>query len=118
MTDAPEYVAQLRDCFADQPEPERQNLLDDVAEHLAEVAAELRAAAGLPAPGTAAAGRASAFGRWKRRLSESAVAAVARRVDRQVGAVFGYAPGSASSSARWHPAGGCCAGTCRPSHSS
>jgi hypothetical protein len=96
MTDLEEYLEQLTVHLADLPAAERAELLDDVAEHLAEVAAEdvtplaarlgppgryaaeLRAAAGLPAPGTVAT---TVLGRWKRR-------AVA--VDRRVGPVFGY----------------------------
>jgi len=96
MTDLDAYLDALRECFADLPTAERTELLDDVAGHLAEVAAEdgrpladrlgppeqyaaeLRAAAGLPAPGTAAT---TAIGRWKRRFV---------RLDRRVGPVFGY----------------------------
>jgi hypothetical protein len=96
MTDLEAYVERLGACFADLPAAERTELLDDVAGHLAEVAAEdgrpladrlgppeqyaaeLRVAAGLPAPGTAAT---TAFGRWKRRLGG---------LDRRTGPVVGY----------------------------
>jgi hypothetical protein len=96
MTELETYLDELRVCFADLPAAERIELLDDVAEHLAEVAdevggplvdrlgppqqyaAELCAAAGLPAPGMAAT---TAFGRWKRRLAG---------LDRRTGPVVGY----------------------------
>jgi hypothetical protein len=85
------YATAVRAAFADLPAPERELLLEDLEDHLEEVAAEdggplaerlgppegyaaeLRASAGLPAPGAEAAGRRRAP------LRESAVA---RRLER------------------------------------
>jgi hypothetical protein len=96
MSDRQDYFEQLRACFADLPAAARADLLDDLAEHLAEVAAEgdgpladrlgppdryaaeLRAAAGLAPPGAAAT---TMIGRWKRRLAV---------LDRRSGPVLGY----------------------------
>ena len=96
MTDPGEYLERLRACFADLPAAARVDLLDDLAEHLAEVAAEgdgpladrlgppdryaaeLRAAAGLAPPGAAAD---TLIRRWKRRLAV---------LDRRSGPVLGY----------------------------
>ena len=96
MTDRADYFEQLRACFADLPAAARDDLLDDLAEHLAEVAAEgdgpladrlgppaayaaeLRAAAGLAPPGAAAD---TLIRRWKRRLAV---------LDRRSGPVLGY----------------------------
>ena len=67
--DVARYATAVRAAFADLPAPERELLLEDLEDHLAEVAAEgegplaarlgapeayaaeLRASAGLPAPG-------------------------------------------------------------------
>jgi hypothetical protein len=75
------YAAAVRAAFADLPAPERELLLEDLEDHLQEVAAEdggplserlgppegyaaeLRASAGLPAPGVAA-GRRRGAGSW------------------------------------------------------
>jgi hypothetical protein len=85
------YATAVRAAFADLPAPERELLLEDLEDHLEEVAAEdggplaerlgppegyaaeLRASAGLPAPGAGVAGRRRAP------LRESAVA---RRLER------------------------------------
>jgi hypothetical protein len=64
------YATAVRAAFADLPGPERELLLEDLEDHLQEVAAELRASAGLPATGALAGG-----GRRPRpRLRESRVA--------------------------------------------
>lgn len=94
MTDLDEYLEQVRACFADLPTAERTELLDDIAQHLAEVAAEddrplvdrlgppeqyaaeLRVAAGLAPPGAA-----TFAGRWRRRVGA---------VDQRIGPVVGY----------------------------
>ena len=89
--DVARYATAVRAAFADLPGPERELLLEDLEDHLLEVAAEaggpleerlgrpaayaaeLRASAGLPAAGAAAAGRA------RPRLRESRVARRLRR---------------------------------------
>jgi hypothetical protein len=92
--DVARYAAAVRAAFADLPAPDREALLEDIEEHLVEVAAEpgglleerlgppetyaaeLRAWAGLPAPGAARRRglRASRLGRRLKRLSSAALA--------------------------------------------
>ena len=89
--DVARYATAVRAAFADLPGPERELLLEDLEDHLEEVAAEaggpleerlgrpeayaaeLRAPAGLPPAGVAAAGRA------RPRLRDSRVARRLRR---------------------------------------
>jgi hypothetical protein len=99
------YATAVRAAFADLPGPERELLLEDLEDHLQEVAAEdggplaerlgpperyaaeLRASAGLPAPGAEAAGRRRASlrqSRLARRLERSWRAAVAHPAARAV----------------------------------
>jgi hypothetical protein len=107
-TEVARYAGAVRAACADLPERERELLLEDLEDHLAEVAAEaggplperlgrpeayaaeLRASAGLPAPGAGAGGRGP-----RRRLRES-------RAARRLGAL--WAAGLA------HPAGRAVAG--------
>jgi hypothetical protein len=102
--DVARYATAVRAAFADLPAPERELLLEDLEDHLAEVAAEgegplearlgapeayaaeLRASAGLPAPG-AGGPRPS-----RPRLRESAVA---RRLRRSWGAAVAHPAGGA-----------------------
>ena len=102
--DVARYATAVRAAFADLPAPERELLLEDLEDHLAEVAAEgeeplearlgapgayaaeLRASAGLPAPGTAAAGR---------RRSSLRESAVARRLQRSWRAAVAHPAGGA-----------------------
>jgi hypothetical protein len=96
--DVARYATAVRAAFADLPAPERELLLEDLEDHLQEVAAEdggplderlgapeayaaeLRASAGLPAPGAPAAGHRRA----RPRLRES-------RVARRLAALWGGA---------------------------
>jgi hypothetical protein len=108
--DVARYATAVRAAFADLPAPERELLLEDLEDHLAEVAAEddgplaarlgapeayaaeLRASAGLPAPGAAARRpRRSSLreSRVARRLQRSWRAAVAHPAG---GAVVGFLP--------------------------
>jgi hypothetical protein len=107
--DVARYATAVRAAFADLPAPQRELLLEDLEDHLAEVAAEgegplaarlgapeayaaeLRASAELPAPGAAAAGRRSSLreSRVARRLRRSWRAAVAHPAG---GAVVGFLP--------------------------
>ncbi|HWG98892.1 MAG TPA: hypothetical protein VNV66_06120 [Pilimelia sp.] len=101
-----QYLEGVRRALADLPEPTRRELLEDLAEHLAEVAAEaegtlverlgppagyaaeLRASAGVPpAPGG---GPAPAVAAGLARLR-----AAGRSVDLRVGALLGYPTGTA-----------------------
>jgi hypothetical protein len=102
--DVARYATAVRAAFADLPAPERELLLEDLEDHLAEVAAEgegplearlgapgayaaeLRASARLPAPGTAAAGR---------RRSSLRESAVARRLQRSWRAAVAHPAGGA-----------------------
>jgi hypothetical protein len=88
------YAAAVRAAFADLPAPDRETLLEDIEDHLVEVAAEsggpleerlgppetyaaeLRAWAGLPAPG-AARRRGRRTSRLVRRLERLLAAAAA-----------------------------------------
>src|SRR5215211_2863511 len=85
--DVARYATAVRAAFADLPGPERELLLEDLEDHLQEVAAEaggpleerlgrpetyaaeLRASAGLPGPAPAAAG--AGGGRRRPRLRDS-----------------------------------------------
>jgi hypothetical protein len=107
--DVARYATAVRDAFADPPAPERELLLEDLEDHLAEVAAEgegplearlgapeayaaeLRASAGLPAPGAGGPGRAPSLreSRVARRLRRSWRAAVAHPAG---GAIVGFLP--------------------------
>jgi hypothetical protein len=107
--DVARYATAVRDAFADLPAPERELLLEDLEDHLAEVAAEgegplearlgapeayaaeLRASAGLPAPGAGGPGRAPSLreSRVARRLRRSWRAAVAHPAG---GAIVGFLP--------------------------
>jgi hypothetical protein len=98
------YATAVRAAFADLPAPERELLLEDLEDHLAEVAdeddgplqarlgapeayaAELRASAGLPAPGAAAA---------EQRRSSLRESAVARRLQRSWRAAVAHPAGGA-----------------------
>jgi hypothetical protein len=100
------YAAAVRAAFADLPAPDRETLLEDIEDHLVEVAAEsggpleerlgppetyaaeLRAWAGLPAPGAARrrGPRASRLGRRVQRLAATVAAHPAGR------AVFEFLP--------------------------
>jgi hypothetical protein len=103
------YASAVRAAFADLPAAERELLLEDLEDHLQEVAAEaggplserlgrpeayaaeLRASAGLPAPG-AGTGTGAAGGRGRRRLRDSGAA---RRLAGLGAAVAGHPAGRA-----------------------
>jgi HAAS len=97
--DVARYAAAVRAAFADLPAPDREALLEDIEDHLVEVAAEpggpleerlgppetyaaeLRAWAGLPAPGAA---RRRGASRLRRRLERRWRAALAHPAGRAV----------------------------------
>jgi hypothetical protein len=108
--DVARYATAVRAAFADLPAPDRELLLEDLEDHLAEVAAEgegplaarlgapeayaaeLRASAGLPAPGAGGPGRSRSSlreSRLARRLQRSWRAAVAHPAG---GAIVGFLP--------------------------
>jgi uncharacterized membrane protein len=105
--DVARYATAVRAAFADLPAPERELLLEDLEDHLAEVAAEgegplaarlgapeayaaeLRASAGLPAAGAGGPGRPLRESSVARRLQRSWRAAVAHPAGR---AIVGFLP--------------------------